>query len=354
MTGYVWDALAPFSISLCGVGLVMMYSRRVGLLDIPNHRSSHSIPTPRGGGIALVLAILLVAVYELTQLQHTRTSGFAVLLGAVVALAWVGWLDDHGSMRVRVRLGVHLLCGAAVALLVNQVAPLPGPANIPWLVWWVFWTVASINVVNFMDGIDGMIASQGIVYGVFLFALLFPINIPSRFALILAGACLGFLVWNWAPARIFMGDVGSGPLGLFVVIGGALALEGSRPALVFVPLFPLFLDALLTLIIRFRRGEKLTDAHRSHLYQRLANGGWGHATVTSIYALAAGLGALVALGLRNAPGIQMTVGIAAYALTVLGAWRFLHLRFLEPIGAWTIASNSGDRSRFPDDEWGNN
>src|SRR5205823_4265605 len=122
------------------------------------------------------------------------------------------------------RLPSHLVCGCAVAVLVNAIAPMPGIINIAWLAWWIFWSTASINIVNFMDGIDGMVASQGGVYGLFLFALVHSDLPGSRFGLILAGACLGFLMWNWAPAKIFMGDVGSGPLGLLLVIGGALAL----------------------------------------------------------------------------------------------------------------------------------
>jgi UDP-N-acetylmuramyl pentapeptide phosphotransferase/UDP-N-acetylglucosamine-1-phosphate transferase len=238
-------------------------------------------------------------------------------------------MDDRGSIRVGLRLGVHLACGLAVAFLVNEIAPLPGVLNIAWLAWWVFWTVASINIVNFTDGLDGMIASQGIVYGIFLFALLSGSTLGGSFGLILAAACLGFLMWNWSPAKMFMGDVGSGPLGLFFVIGGALALEGAPAALVFLPLFPLFLDALLTVLIRFRRGEKLTNAHRSHLYQRLANGGYGHARVATIYALTASIGAVVALSLKDASPWRTTAAILLYVFLVLIGWKLLHDRFLE-------------------------
>src|SRR5205823_5721319 len=155
----------------------------------------------------------------------------------------VGWLDDHSwlddrrRMSIAVRLPLHLLCGLAVAFLVNQAAPMPGILNLAWLAWWIFWTAASINIVNFMDGIDGMVASQGVVYGIFLYGLA-PTHLPGRFGLVLASACLGFLVWNWAPSKIFMGDVGSGPLGLLFIIGGTLALEDAPSVLVFLPLFP--------------------------------------------------------------------------------------------------------------------
>lgn len=329
MTEEMWVAIIAFALSIIGVALARGYARRAGLLDIPNHRSSHSVPTPRGGGIALVGSLLVVGSYEVLRAGEGIPRVFLVLVAAIVALASVGWMDDRGSLRVGLRLVIHLTCGLAVGMLVNEIAPLPGFVNIAWLAWWVFWTVASINIVNFMDGVDGMVASQGVVYGAFLSAMSPGSTMSARFGLVLAAACLGFLVWNWAPAKMFMGDVGSGPLGLFFVIGGALALEQVSAALVFLPLFPLFLDALVTVAIRFRRGEKLTDAHRSHLYQRLANGGYGHARVTSIYAIAAGIGALVALLVKDGSPSRVAVAILVYVALIVFGWKLLHDRYAE-------------------------
>lgn len=326
----LWGAALSFAISAVGVSLALRYSRRTGIVDIPNARSSHSVPTPRGGGVAIVAAVLVVSALELGTVEKSPNRLFVFLGTAVVLLTSVGWLDDRGSMPVRLRLWAHVACGIPVALLVNRIAPLPGSANIAWLAWWFFWTVSSINIVNFMDGIDGMVASQGVVYGLFLSALLPSDMAGARFGLILAAACLGFLVWNWAPAKIFMGDAGSGPLGLFFVIGGALALQGVRAPLVFVPLYPLYLDALMTLIRRFRRGEKLTAAHRSHLYQRLANERAGHAVVTLVYALAAAIGALVAVSVTHASGPVTASAILAYCITVATAWKLTDRRFPGP------------------------
>jgi Fuc2NAc and GlcNAc transferase len=327
MTRDMWRPLGAFLLSMVGVGLALLYSRRAGLFDIPNHRSSHSVPTPRGGGIAVVTSVLIVAGSELARVGGWSWSVGAAVVGGVLALTFVGWVDDKGSTRMQIRISVHILCGIALGMLVNEIAPVPGGLNISWLAWWVFWTVASINIVNFMDGVDGMIAAQGIVYGIFLFALLPRGALGSSFGLVLAAACLGFLVWNWAPAKMFMGDVGSGPLGLFFVIGGAFALEGAPAALVFLPLFPLFLDALMTLMIRFRRGERLIHPHRSHLYQRLANGGYGHAPVTSIYALTAAIGAVVALSVEDVSTSVMLAAIVLYIFPVMIGWRLLHKRF---------------------------
>ena len=322
-----WESIFSFIVSGAGAGITLFYARRAGLVDVPNHRSSHSIPTPRGGGIALVGSVIAVGGYEFLRLGHKLHPLYAFLSVSILALAIVGWLDDRRPVAISLRLSIHLACGISIALLVNQIAPMPGAVKIVWIAWWFFWTVASINIVNFMDGIDGMVAFQGIVYGVFLFALLGSPLTGARFGLILAAACFGFILWNWAPAKMFMGDVGSGPLGLFFAIGGALALKGAPPAVVFLPLFPLYLDAFLTLIIRFRRGDRLTDAHRSHLYQRLANSGYGHGVVTCAYALAAAIGAAVALLMKDASATVMTVGICAYVFAVGIFWKLADTRF---------------------------
>jgi Fuc2NAc and GlcNAc transferase len=327
MSDYLWGPALAFFLSAIGVGVTFLYSRRVGLLDVPNYRSSHRVPTPRGGGIALVASVFALGAYAFVQTRQLPAGTFAFLAAGVIALTLIGWLDDRKTIRVSLRLSVHLVCGLAIAALVNEISPLPGWINLLWLAWWVFWSVASINIVNFIDGIDGMIACQGIVYGLFLFSLIPFGSFGSSYGLILAGACLGFLIWNWPPAKMFMGDVGSGPLGLFFVLGGALALQSTSALLVFLPLFPIFLDALLTIVVRYRRGEDLTDPHRSHLYQRLANGGAGHAPVTLAYGLFAASGAVVAFSVKDASPLVTASAIAAYCAVVILAWKMADSRF---------------------------
>jgi Fuc2NAc and GlcNAc transferase len=320
MTAPLWETALAFLLSAIGVGATVLYARRSGLLDVPNHRSSHRIPTPRGGGIALVASVFVLGAFAFLRTNQFPVDAFALLAAAAIILTVVGWLDDRKTLRVSLRLSVHLACGLAVAALVNGIAPIPGWMNLLWLAWWVFWSVASINIVNFIDGIDGMIACQGIVFGLFIFSLMPLGSFGASYGLILAAACLGFLMWNWPPAKMFMGDVGSGPLGLFFVVGGALALESTSSSLIFLPLFPIFLDAMLTIAGRFRRGEDLTDPHRSHLYQRIANGGEGHARVTLAYGIFAALGAVVAFSVRNAPPLAVSIAIAAYCAVVVLAW----------------------------------
>ena len=247
------------------------------MLDRPNERSSHSVPTPRGGGLGLVLAFLLAVVLSSwTSLGSVE----ACALVGVLLVAAIGWVDDHGGASVRARLAVHLT-GAALLLPMLWSVPVLGLPLWASAAWWIFWTVAAVNVVNFMDGIDGIIGLQMLIYGGYVAHLALPDVTAGHAGLALAGASLGFLCWNWGPARIFMGDVGSGALGiLVVVIGGALMRDGAVDLVTaFAPLAPLFLDATLTLVLRARRRERLSDAHRTHLYQRLANSRLGHRRV---------------------------------------------------------------------------
>jgi UDP-N-acetylmuramyl pentapeptide phosphotransferase/UDP-N-acetylglucosamine-1-phosphate transferase len=293
------------------VFIVREHALRVGVLDYPNARSSHAMPTPRGAGAGLVPALL--AAFAVAQ-------GFAVLdwrlllaLGGVAVTAIVGWLDDRHGLAVRPRLIAHLAAGITLLPLALSATPAPFTPILSAL-WWILWGVASINVVNFMDGIDGLVGAQVLVFGVHLFLLTPAGSSPSHLGISLAGVAVGFLWWNWAPARIFLGDGGSGALGLTMVLGGLLVLRENDAGLVrvFLPLYPLFLDATVTLLGRAGRRERLTEAHRSHLYQRLANGPLGHATVSSLYAA----GALLGLGAARLNGPSGIVAIGAYFLLI--------------------------------------
>jgi UDP-N-acetylmuramyl pentapeptide phosphotransferase/UDP-N-acetylglucosamine-1-phosphate transferase len=233
----------------------------------------------------------------------------------MLGVALVGWLDDKHGLSVRPRLAVHVVAGVAVAALGAR-------AGWHWAVglWWILWTVSSINVVNFMDGIDGLIAGQTVI-AMGSMALLAPATGVARpFAIAVAGATSGFLLWNWPPARIFLGDVGSGSLGFALALAGALVVAEGEVGFVrvFLPLFPLFLDAAVTMYRRARRGERITTAHRSHLYQRLANGGWGHGRVSLLYAALATLGALVALVPEQDTRWMLVIAYGVLILTLGG------------------------------------
>ncbi len=259
------------------VFLVRRYALRRGVIDRPNTRSSHSVPTPRGGGLGVILAFLLTLM--VVTGASLALAEYCAIIG-VLAVAAIGWVDDHRGASVRSRLIVHLI-GAALLLPLMWALPfffLPVWAR---LVWWMFWVVASINVVNFMDGIDGIIGLQTLVFGAYVAFVGERDSVGTIAGLALAGASIGFLAWNWSPALIFMGDVGSGAIGVIVVaVGGLLMRERHLDAVAaFAPLSPLFVDATLTMVSRWRTGERLSEAHRTHLYQRLANRGFGHRRV---------------------------------------------------------------------------
>jgi Fuc2NAc and GlcNAc transferase len=309
-----WVAASGALLSLVLVGLVRRYALRRALLDVPSDRSSHTEPTPRGGGLGMISACLVIVVVALRSGLRVEWALSVTLVGAV-AVAVVGWLDDHGSLGVAPRLAVHLLAGLSVAWLALGVPGPFGVVGVAAAAWWVLWTVSSINVTNFLDGIDGMIGLQVLVFGLHIARLDAGRGSASILAAALVGSALGFLAWNWAPARIFMGDVGSAALGMLLVVTGVLAQRtGHWPvSLVFLPLFPIFLDATVTLFRRWRRGESLTQAHRSHLYQRLANGGWGHARVSLLFGVGAAAGLVVS---PFAEGSRRPVVLACYFGTV--------------------------------------
>jgi UDP-N-acetylmuramyl pentapeptide phosphotransferase/UDP-N-acetylglucosamine-1-phosphate transferase len=311
---------AVLSVMLVRAAIAVAHRR--GTIDLPNERSSHSAPTPRGGGVGLVLAFLAAGLLSLGAKGGPRVAFEApVVLAAlaVVVTALVGWVDDHRGVAVRARLLVHGMAGCLILPLVAPLLPPVGVLAVLAAGWWALWVVSSINVVNFVDGIDGMIGLQALVFGVHCMLAGDAGGSAALFGALLAGASGGFLFWNWSPARIFLGDVGSGTLGVLFVIGGALLAREGRFGFVaaFLPLAPIFLDASVTLVARARRGVRLGEAHREHLYQRLANGGLGHPSVTVLYALAA-LGATSLAHAWPAGGLILAVPVV-FGLGVMGA-----------------------------------
>jgi UDP-N-acetylmuramyl pentapeptide phosphotransferase/UDP-N-acetylglucosamine-1-phosphate transferase len=245
------------------------------ILDRPNERSSHQVATPRGGGIAVIGSVLLAWIV-LARTDSVPSGAFGIALGAVL-LAAVSWLDDLRGLSPVMRL---LAQAAAVAL---GVFVLPGPQNLFHLaaigLVWIWW----INLFNFMDGIDGLAGSEAaaIGAGLLLFASVGAGADPALRALAAAvtGAAIGFLVWNWSPARIFLGDVGSVPLGYilgFLLLD--LAVRGYWKIALILPLYFLA-DATITLARRLVRGERVWQAHREHFYQQAVRRGLGHAAV---------------------------------------------------------------------------
>jgi Fuc2NAc and GlcNAc transferase len=207
-------------------------------------------------------------------------------------------------------------------------AGIPGPLGMVGLaatLWWTFWAVASINVTNFIDGIDGIIGLQVLVFGLHVARLGQGQGGSAVLGMALAGVAAGFLAWNWAPARIFLGDVGSGALGFLMVVAGVQAMRatGASVFVVFLPLLPIFLDGTVTLLARWRRGDRLTVAHRGHLYQRLAVRVRGHAPVALGYGVASAAGLAAAAAPPGSQPVALLAYAAANGLAYMAATRWL-------------------------------
>jgi len=272
------------------------YAHRRNLIDHPGQRRSHVVPTPRGGGIGIVAATVFGnAIVFLSLGEGYERLNVLALTGAMLAVAAVGWVDDHRGLSARVRLAVHCLA----ALLLIGVGPLmlgaaSGVANagifgLALLVSMAaFGVVWSINLHNFMDGIDGLLAMQAMYVFCVLAALCIQadrLTEAGRIALC-AAATLGFVPFNFPRARVFMGDVGSGALGLLiaVVIGWQIATLPIAMASGLIAASAFLVDATATLVSRILRGRRWYSAHREHLYQWLARSGRSHAQVVALYA----------------------------------------------------------------------
>jgi UDP-N-acetylmuramyl pentapeptide phosphotransferase/UDP-N-acetylglucosamine-1-phosphate transferase len=288
-------ALLTFAIvsvlATAAVGLTRRYLLRHQILDRPNDRSSHETPTPRGGGIGVV-AVLLAAWVSLPSLAAAApawgTSAAWITAAAALGLALVSWIDDLRDLGALSRLFTQFAAAAAgVALLPGPVFQGLLPAIMDpivaavGLVWFV-------NLFNFMDGIDGISAVEAMAIGLGIagVGLLGAGEIAAWHgqAIAAAAAAAGFLVWNWHPARIFLGDVGSVPLGyLLGWLLLLLAATGEWEAAAILPLYYLA-DATLTLFRRLWRRERVWQAHREHFYQLATRRGLSHARVSGAIA----------------------------------------------------------------------
>ncbi len=271
-------------------GLILRFALRHGVLDVPNERSSHRTPTPRGGGVAIVVATS-VALGVLVWRGAVRSDLLVALAGGGVAVALVGFMDDRRRVSAGVRLAVHLAAAVWAVLWLGGLPPLQLGGQVVALGWpgrvlAVLGIVWVLNLFNFMDGIDGIAASEA-TFVVWCGGLLAAGVSAGSAAIVLGAASLGFLGWNWPPARIFMGDVGSGYIGYSIAVL-ALAAARSNPVAIWVWLIlggVFFVDATVTLLLRLRRGERVYQAHRAHAYQWLARRWGSHLRVTLVVLL---------------------------------------------------------------------
>ena len=320
--------LAALLLALLLVRGAIAYAHRRGMLDQPGRRRSHVMPTPRGGGIGIVIAVLICMPGSLLGLPEAWPRG--VVAGVALALsmvALVGWWDDHRALPAWPRLGVQLLAVGLFSLMLVATGISPG-----WLPLLLLAGAWSINLHNFMDGIDGLLAQQAIFVGSGLAVLAWFAAQPALAvgAAVLAAATLGFWFYNRHPARIFMGDVGSGSIGLLVFALSAMLWRVDHamlwPALLVSSAF--VTDASATLLMRIWHGRRWHAPHREHLYQWLARRDFTHAGAASAYLawnlLAAAPSAwLVAIH----PGLDLPVTLFVYIIAA-ALWLGLKRRCL--------------------------
>ena len=334
------SALSSWSLT----GVTRQHAIRKAMLDLPNERSSHSAPTPRGGGAAIAITVLVfTALLGLTDLFPRRIAIGLFIGGALVAA--VGWLDDRREVSPLLRAGVHACAALCTVLAVG------GMPTVAWgtdvihtgllgslaaalaIVW-------ATNSYNFMDGIDGLAATEAVVAGIggTAFLAMGGNYALAALSLAIAGSASGFLVWNWMPARIFMGDVGSGFLGFMF---GSLAVmserSGAAPWYAWLMLLLVFaMDSTVTLLRRIAHGEKWYAAHRLHAYQRLVQSGYNHARVVASVAILNVLLALLALAAVRRPALAPLI-LTLSVVLVLTLYGLVERRN----GMWSASSAAG-------------
>ena len=287
---FVFSALA----ALIATGVLLPILRRCKIFDLPNERSSHERPTPSGGGIALVfvaVTIWLAISYDVFDWFQIMESDQNVkwVTGGTVLLALVSWADDLKGLNPLTRLASQLGTVVGVMILLPEPLVLFNGMIPNWLDQVIigFLWIWFINLFNFMDGIDGLagIETGAIGLGVFFIATYTSIGgTLAILALTLSAVGIGFLVWNWAPAKIFMGDVGSVPIGFLLAwLLLTLAQKGYMLQALIIPAYYLA-DATVTLVRRAAIGEKIWLPHRDHYYQRAVQRGLGHAHVSVVVA----------------------------------------------------------------------
>lgn len=318
----VWLALF-FAIGAAGTWLARRYAVQRDLLDHPGERRSHSTATPRGGGIAIVLA-LLVAACALAARHPGQVPLLVAFVIGLMLVAGIGLIDDHRPLSPWLRLAVHVLAAAILAIAAAATF-----GNL-WVALAAFIAALALtNVWNFMDGINGLAASQAAIVAAG-FAWLSG-GVWGWLAFALMSACLGFLPFNFPQARIFLGDVGSGALGfalaaLLVVALGSHSL--SWLPVLLLPISAFMIDAGLTLLRRLLRGERWWTPHTQHAYQGWARQAGSHVEPTLAYGVWTLMGVLAMVLLATKPFIFMLGSSVAWYTSGAFLWWWLQPREL--------------------------
>ncbi len=323
-----------FAASLTLTFFIRKYAISRQIMDIPNSRSSHTVPIPRGGGLAIVLVFMCSVLFMGMASAISMKLMLALLGGGLIA--FMGWMDDHKCLPVLPRISAHL---AAALWAVYWLGGFPsmnlgfttlhlGLMGYPLAVLGTIWMT---NLYNFMDGIDGLAGGEAVTVSGGA-ALLFFFSGNTSMAilcLILAASAAGFLVFNWPPAKIFMGDVGSGFLGYtFAVLALASEKMTEVPLIAWMALLSVFIvDATATLVKRILQGKKFTEAHREHGYQKLVQKGFSHGKVT-LWITAINLGIALIMSFSMKQAMVGSAFIVIYFLMMM-LWIILNKQFTQ-------------------------
>jgi len=295
--------LFSFILSIILTWAIKNYAMAIGMVDTPNKRTLHEGDIPTGGGLSIALIMLIaLGIMMLTAVEGARHANILVIV--IILLSTLGWMDDRYGVaplvKFIIQIGIAIFMigsvGAVRSLDIGGVPiSLEGYFAEIFTIVWIVWLV---NSYNFMDGIDGLAASQSAITSCTLgiWFNMYGDVLVSLFCYVIMAASLGFLVWNWSPARIFMGDVGS------VALGGVFAtlflmgnVEHNIPFSSFVILLAIFLaDTTITLVRRLVCGKAVWQAHKEHYYQRAITAGVGHGQVTIAIILGSVLMAVLA------------------------------------------------------------
>lgn len=316
---------------LCVAGLRRWADER--MLDIPNVRSLHTQPIPRGGGLGLVIVVLIgtwgLFFSPILSMPLREIAAFS-LGGGLVALT--GWFDDIHNVPTRVRLIVQAASSIIIVIAIGYFEVVPVPVigdvrlysiGIPFT---LIWLVGLTNAYNFMDGIDGMAGGQAVVAGLgwAIMSFLSGHSFVGLMGVLLAASSMGFLFHNWPPARIFMGDVGSAFIGFNLAVLPIIAGQrNSRFMFAGILLvWPFVFDTSFTLVRRMINKENIFEAHRSHIYQRLVIAGYSHRFVTLMYMGLAATGAILAFFWVRGSHPLDAFAILMPVMLFIGLWRF--------------------------------
>lgn len=300
------------------------FALQKSFIDIPNERSSHDQPTPRGGGVVFV-GIFYVLLSALWLMHQIKANIFYAFLGGI-PVALVGYCDDVGGVKIYWRFLIHMVSATWCVAMLGLSHSFFGVVPVLFIVWF-------INFYNFMDGIDGIAATQAIYVTAVAGVILFLKNHVGMSMLCfgLFAALIGFLYWNWEPAKIFMGDVGSGFLGyFFATLMFSTAVVYKIPTIFWLILMAIFLcDTTYTLFFRMKEKKKWYLAHREHIFQRLAQSGFSHSEiVVALIMVNIFIVLPMALYFLNLQSILAKIALVlVFGLLISMGWIYLHKKF---------------------------